>query len=92
MKNKVSRNLLMTVLLTIFVVAILGISFAYTTTYQSVSTDSYLTIDHISESGNEIVFSVTRNNNDANVAVELNLKVKVTEVSNNVNASQLKAA
>ena len=92
MKNKVSRNLLMTVLLTIFVVAILGISFAYTTIYNSVSTDSYLTIDHISESGNAIVFSVTRNNNDANVAVELNLKVKVTEVSNNVNASQLKAA
>ena len=47
MKNKVSRNLLMTVLLTIFVVAILGISFAYTTIYQSVSTDDYVSFNHI---------------------------------------------
>lgn len=91
MKNKVSRNLLMTVLLTIFVVAILGISFAYTTTYQSVSTGDYITINHISESGNDIVFSATRTEADSGEYHGINVKVKVTEVSDNVNPSSLKA-
>ena len=90
MKNKVSRNLLMTVLLTIFVVAILGISFAYTTIYQSVSTDDYVSFNHISESGNAIIFSATRNSNDSNVMVGFVLDFKVTAATD-VDTSQLKA-
>lgn len=90
MKNKVSKNLLMIVLLTIFVVAILGISFAYTT-YESVSTDNYVSFNHISESGTAIVFSANRVDASSSVSAGFKLNVKVTETFDTINASQLKA-
>ena len=91
MRNKVSKNLLLTILLVVFVIAFLGVSFAYTTTYNSVSTGDNITINHISESGNAIVFSVTRTDANPDDTEGLKIKVKVTEVSDSINSSQLRA-